>query len=382
MADKKKILVFIDWFLPGYKAGGPIRSVANMTEHLSEWFDFYIVTRNTDYTDSEPFPNITPNKWIERDSGVFVYYISKEQLSKQTITDIIQKTDFDAAYINGMYSYYFSILPLQILNKIKQKIIVCARGMLSPQAFSRKSFKKRLFLKVSKWRNLYHRVVFHATNEHEAKDIQKRIGENIQIITAGNFSRKNKDANLSIPNKTPGELILVSIARISQEKNTLYALEVLKNITEGDVRFDLYGSIYDEEYWKNCKAVIARLPNNIQVNYRGAVREDEVPNTFSQYHFSLMPSIGENFGHSILESMAAGTPVITSTGTPWRNLSQKQAGWDIDLAHSEEFEKVLNHCLFIDYESYMRMSEAAKMYAQSADNAEEKIQQYKTLFQS
>jgi len=29
--DKKKILVFIDWYLPGYKAGGPVRSMANIS---------------------------------------------------------------------------------------------------------------------------------------------------------------------------------------------------------------------------------------------------------------------------------------------------------------------------------------------------------------
>ncbi|MBI9061941.1 MAG: hypothetical protein JEZ14_08115 [Marinilabiliaceae bacterium] len=47
---KKKILIFIDWFLPGYKAGGPVRSMANMVEYLMEEYDFFIVTRNTDYT--------------------------------------------------------------------------------------------------------------------------------------------------------------------------------------------------------------------------------------------------------------------------------------------------------------------------------------------
>jgi hypothetical protein len=31
---KKKILVFVDWYLPGYKAGGQIRSVASMVGHL------------------------------------------------------------------------------------------------------------------------------------------------------------------------------------------------------------------------------------------------------------------------------------------------------------------------------------------------------------
>ena len=46
--EKKKILVFIDWYLPGFRAGGPIRSCANLISHLSDEFDFNIVTTDTD----------------------------------------------------------------------------------------------------------------------------------------------------------------------------------------------------------------------------------------------------------------------------------------------------------------------------------------------
>ena len=38
---KKKILIFIDWFLPGINSGGPVRSYFNMISHLEEEFDFY-----------------------------------------------------------------------------------------------------------------------------------------------------------------------------------------------------------------------------------------------------------------------------------------------------------------------------------------------------
>ena len=40
----KKILIFIDWFTPAVKAGGPISSVENMVNFLAEAFEFYIIT--------------------------------------------------------------------------------------------------------------------------------------------------------------------------------------------------------------------------------------------------------------------------------------------------------------------------------------------------
>ena len=44
--DKIKILLFIDWFLPGTKSGGPVRSYANLISHFKDDYDFYVITRN------------------------------------------------------------------------------------------------------------------------------------------------------------------------------------------------------------------------------------------------------------------------------------------------------------------------------------------------
>ena len=86
----KKILVFVDWFLPGYKAGGPIRSVANLTAHLSGEFEFFIVTRNTDYLETEAYADVEPNKWIDFAENVKVFYFSADKLSVDKSSTTIQ----------------------------------------------------------------------------------------------------------------------------------------------------------------------------------------------------------------------------------------------------------------------------------------------------
>jgi glycosyltransferase involved in cell wall biosynthesis len=381
MSEKKKILIFIDWFLPGYKAGGPIRSVANMTEHLGSRYEFFVVTGNTDYNETEPYPGVEADKWQQFDANTKIIYLSDKKRTKQNLKQIIESIDFDTAYINGIYSYVFSILPLLILKNADNRIVVCARGMLSEQAFSRKSLKKQLFLKAARFLNLYKNVIFHATNDSEANDIRKKIGNRLSIITVANFTRKITAENIKFAKKDAGELKLVSIARISQEKNTKFALEALSNIDKGQITFDLYGSINDEDYWNACKDIIKKLPKNIVVNHKGTVRSEKVAQTFAQYHFALMPSLGENFGHSLAESMMAGTPVITSTGTPWRNLEQTGAGWDIDLKDEGRFEKVINDCVNMEQEAYNRLSESATEYALAQAKTKEKIEQYQKLFE-
>ena len=37
---KPRVLVFIDWYAPGYKAGGPVRSLVNLVDHLRDRIDF------------------------------------------------------------------------------------------------------------------------------------------------------------------------------------------------------------------------------------------------------------------------------------------------------------------------------------------------------
>ena len=84
MGNKKRILVFIDWFLPGYKGGGPIQSVANLIQHLKDDFDFSVITRDTDYCETTPYKEIKSNQWNVLPDDTRVYYFSEDQLKKKT----------------------------------------------------------------------------------------------------------------------------------------------------------------------------------------------------------------------------------------------------------------------------------------------------------
>ncbi len=46
--DKIKIFVCLDHYLPGNKSGGPVVSIVNMVETISDQFQFYILTRDRD----------------------------------------------------------------------------------------------------------------------------------------------------------------------------------------------------------------------------------------------------------------------------------------------------------------------------------------------
>lgn len=379
MTSKKKILVFIDWFLPGYKAGGPIRSCANLVDHLHNEYDFSIVTRNTDYCETEPYSSVKSDEWNVMPNGVRVYYFSAQQLNRANIRKLLQQEQYDMVYLNGIYSPYFTLIPLFYLRRMNKPVVIASRGMLAKSALSVKSRKKKLFLAFIKMAGLFRNVLFHATTEEEAKDIREQLGDKARIKVAANLPRVQGRAKLVERTKQQGIARIVNIARIAPEKNLGYALEALLSV-KSNIEFDLYGPIYDIAYWKQCKKIIDSMPPNVKVNYRNVVEADKIGETLMNYHFMLMPTRGENFGHIILESLSAGCPVIISDQTPWRGLEQMKAGWDLSLNDKEKFVRVIEKCAEMDQQEYDRWSLAAFQYASAFLANEQTLQQNRELF--
>lgn len=378
--QKKKVLIFIDWFLPGYKAGGPIQSVANLIDHLKEEFDFSVITRDTDYCETTPYGSVISDAWNLREDGVRVYYFSKEKLNRTNLRTLIRKTDFDIVYLNGIYSLYFTLIPLVLLRKKHgKKIIIASRGMFAQSALGVKKTKKQFFLRAVKIIKLFDSTIFHATNDLEKDDIRIALGNRVAVRTAANLPQKYLKQSYHHREKMQGGVRLVNVARISPEKNLLQALKILKEVRV-NVIFDFYGPVYDQEYWNQCKEVLDTLPSNITARYRGSLENTKVMDTLKQYHFMFMPTLGENFGHIIFQSLSAGCPVIISDQTPWKNLEPLFLGWDISLQDTNSFVAAIEDASKMSQEDYEKMSKAAYGFALQYMDDSKVLEQNRALF--
>lgn len=374
--EKLSIIVFIDWYFPGFKAGGPVRSCLNMVEHLNNDFDFYIVTRNTEYTESIPYPNLNFNQWVIGPNEEKVIYLDEAHQNENFYSSLLEERNYQAVMMMGLFSKLFSILPLKVANQLNHpNIIVSPRGMLAPGALKIKPFKKKLFLIWANLTGMYRSVNFHVTNENEAEQVKIKIRKFHSIFTADNFPRKVNQNLFSASTKVEGKLKLVSVARIAPEKNTLFAIEILSKC-KSDIELDIYGSVYDISYWEECKALILTLPSNIKVNYKGDLPSDKLFDSLTHYDFLFLPTRGENFGHIIFESFMCGVPVIISDKTPWRNLMQQKCGFDISLDDLMDFVKTLDT---VSHWSSMQISEwknASFEWAKSKSDVSELKKRY------
>lgn len=377
----KKILVLTDWYLPGYKAGGPIRSLANLISTLTD-IEFFVVTRNTDHYSTKPYEGVQSNQWTKQSDNCHVYYFEEQNINLSALKTLIEEREYDKIYLNSLFSPKFTILPLIAISKLrlKHRTILAPRGMLKAGALSLKANKKKAFLGFSKLLGFFKGVSWHATSTEEMEEIKLHFPNASSIVLAPNIATPI-GSKPEKPNKISGELKLICIARISAEKGIKEGLHFLESARlQGKVSCDFYGTIQDPVFLKECLALTSKI-GGIEISFKGEVSPHQIPSLLQSYHFFYLPTLGENFGHAIAEALNNATPVIISNKTPWKDLQTVGVGWDLPLEESE-FSMVLNQCLEMDNAIYRTMSDKAYQFALSISKDDEVIRAQRVLFES
>ena len=84
--EKKKVLVLVDWFAPGYKAGGPIQSCVNFAFAMKRDLAVHVLTTDTDHGETSPYEGITTGKWTnDLHPDIQVFYLQKATLSARRL---------------------------------------------------------------------------------------------------------------------------------------------------------------------------------------------------------------------------------------------------------------------------------------------------------
>ncbi len=361
---RPRVLIMSDYYLPGFKAGGPIRTLSNMAEYLGDEFSFIVLTRDRDLGDTKSYPGIG-SEYV-RVGKADVLYLAPSHLTFSGIRRRIVEVIPDIIYLNSFFSKPFSIIPSILLRfdqLPKVPMILAPRGEFALSALNIKSFKKRCYLTHAKLCGLCNSFVWQASGEHEAADIHREF-PNSQIVVAPDLPPLVPKARLPKKQaKTQGSLHLVFLSRISPMKNLHGALQILRNLNEGKIVFDIWGPIGDKSYWQECETLLRNLPNNIRATYRGELLPEHVHEVLYGYDVFFLPTLGENFGHVILEALGAGLPVLISNRTRWRNLAERYAGWDVSLDDILGFTKVLKDCINMDARELESWTDGAKKYA-------------------
>ncbi|MDB5745152.1 MAG: glycosyl transferase group 1 [Polaromonas sp.] len=375
MSLKKKpiILTLTPFYLPGYRGGGPIRSIANMVDRLSDDYQFLILTSDRDFDDNVPYPNVKVNAWNQVGNAK-VFYASPSMRNIFGITRLLRETEYDLLYLNSFFSVPFTIFPLIVkwISLIGNKATVVApRGEFSEGALKLKSRKKSYFIKLARLMGLYNNVTWHASTAYERADIQIVMTDKVLPEVAGNISvaadltdMNNSGLKIAVDEKVESShhLKVCFLSRLSPKKNLDFALSVLARVSV-PVQFTIYGPQEDLVYWDRCVKLINQLPAHIIVIYAGSVPHEHVHASLAKHDLFFLPTHGENYGHVFIESWFAGLPVLISDQTPWRDLEKRQLGWDLSLDAPDEFVRALEMAAGFDNIKWERVRQSCIQFA-------------------
>lgn len=383
--NRTVILTFTHHYLPGYKGGGPIRSIANMVEWLGDSYDFRIVTSDRDYTEPHPYPGIEIGTWNEVGKAK-VLYLPPDGRRWSRIRRLLHEEPHDLLYLNSLFDPDFTLKPLlarQLSSAPRKPVILAPRGELSAGSRGQKAWKKAPFLMIARKTGLYRTLIWHASTAHDSTDISTIMGVSEQAICiAPNLPAPAlcESSTSFCARRSDEPLRVCYVSRISPEKNLDFALDVVRRV-RNPVRFDIYGPIREEgTYWAKCQKRISELPPHIKAAYKGSVPPSDVGAVLAANDLFFLPTRGENFGHIIMESLSAGTPVLIADTTPWRDLAARGVGWDLPLAFPEGFAQKIEEMAAIPPDKQGRMRDRVRAFAESRRQESDAVEATRRLF--
>ena len=383
MSKRLRVLTFVNQYLPGQNSGGPVRSVSNLVAALGDDLEFLVVTSDRDMGASEPFAGVTPGTWTDVGKAR-VRYQTAAMERPVALARFLRDTAYDVLYVNSLFNRPYSILPRLLLTVPmvpSRPVVLAPRGELNPGALAFRTVRKPVFFALTRATRLYDGVLWQASSDIEATNIRgvyPKARTQVAPALGAVVSNEGREQGCERP-KESGSLRVVFLARVSPMKNLEKAIEVLQKMS-GEIVFDIYGPAEDEPYWQMCQAKMRELPDNVKATYHGRVEHDEVVTVLSRYHVYLLPTRGENFGHSIVEAMQAGCIPVISDQTPWQDLEQRQVGWAIPLSDTDRFREALGKVRDMDEETFVQWSSRAREYGNAKALNPEVIEQNMQLF--
>lgn len=228
--------------------------------------------------------------------------------------------------------------------------IVSPRGMLAPEALAFSRLKKQMFWYLLQETPVRRAACLHATSDQEHREIRAfGLGNPVAVIPNG----------IDLPDGaglgTPGaERVVLALGRIHPKKGLDVLVRAWAQIAadRGDWRLRIIGPAeldHDAELQSLALSLGAT-----GLTIEGPMYGDAKTAALRDADLFVLPTRNENFGLTVAEALAAGTPVIATKGAPWSALEVEGCGWWIDHG-VEHLATALSHTMAMPRETLKAM---------------------------
>lgn len=231
----------------------------------------------------------------------------------------------DIVHVNSLF-YPASVVWVLMSRLAKKPVVWSPHGELSTVALGFRPRLKRILLKL--FRRISAPIWFHATCAAEVANIQHQFGLTARVGEIRNLMELPTVTILS-PTDSMVQRYLLFIGRLHPIKAIDQLIEALGTSIQfrnSNVHLLIVGPVADKPYTQQLHQQVQTLNLTTKVVFREAVHGSEKEQLYANAFLTILPSHSENFGNVVIESLAQGTPVIASTGTPWHLLETEQTG--------------------------------------------------------
>jgi glycosyltransferase involved in cell wall biosynthesis len=200
--------------------------------------------------------------------------------------------------------------------------------MLGGAALRFSRIKKKLFWHLLQGPAIRHAACYHATSRQEYEDIRAYgLKQPVAIIPNGIdlYKPSNWPAGTSAADR-----VVLSLGRIHPKKGLDRLVRAWAKVEAAHPgwRLRIVGPP-EVGHDAQLRALAATLKLN-RVSIEPAIYGKEKYTAFQEADVFVLPTLNENFAMTVAESLAAGTPVISTKGAPWAGLEVERCGWWID----------------------------------------------------
>ena len=218
------------------------------------------------------------------------------------------------------------VYPGRLARNSNVPLVTSPRGSLSPEALGLSRLRKKAFWLLQQGQALRAARLLHATSEAEYADIRAAgLTQPVAVIPNG----------IDIPPPRPPRSakrrrVLLYLGRVHPIKGLDVLLRAWHELSARHVDWDLRIVGPGEPAHVTAVRQHARDLGVQRVNFAGAAYGPERLAAYQSADLYVLPTRSENFGMTVAEALAAGTPVITTHGAPWAGLARHDAGWWIE----------------------------------------------------
>ncbi len=254
-------------------------------------------------------------------------------------------------------------------------LVVSIHGMLSSTGLNYSKRSKRLFWMLYQKRALESASCLHATSEQEYREIRKAgLGIPVAVIPNGvELYPLAGDTRGAERNR------VVSVGRIHPKKGLDRLVDAWRLVQSDFPDWELVIAGPDENGFRlQLEAQVERV-GAARIIFLGPVFGEEKVDLMSTAELFVLPTRSDNFALTVAESLAMGTPAISTTAAPWEGLEKRGCGWWVEQ-DADSIALVLREAMSLSPEDRKRMGERGRVWMDASYSWRSVGEKYEALY--